>query len=100
MFHAVPNHATHMAMYRIVFTEGPDEESVLCFGTRDECVRCLESLPAVSYSGDRRPVRATGELHDLVPFCSMCSQRHDGACNGASNPPDLTTGEAADGDVP
>ena len=74
--YVVPNGATHAAGCVIHFKDGGEpEETVLCIGTLEECERCGELFPAVSYSGDRPVDRAE---FVIVPFAASPSKQEEG----------------------
>ena len=53
--------STHLCGAVLSFTDGgPDEEIVLGQGSFEDCERFMESMPGVSYSGDRPGVSARG----------------------------------------
>jgi hypothetical protein len=76
----VPNGATHAAVVTIAFADdGEDEQSVVGFGSREQCEGIASTLPAVSYEGPRRVRDASASVFRLHPFCDVCGQRHEGA---------------------
>lgn len=66
MMYIVPDHATHVVITRIEFSDGGEpQENIVTFGTFEVCDQTAKTLGAISYTGSRPTKSASVSVYPL-----------------------------------